>query len=191
VRGVKQFVCVMFSDVRGYTTRTERMGPEQVILFLNRYFEQVVARVHGRGGCVVSFMGDGIMAVFGAPKPLDNPCREAFAAAREMLTFVAELNRQFLAEGETPIDIGIGLNAGEAVTGHVGSSTRHDYTAIGDVTNVASRVEGLTKEAGYRVVVTRVVAEHLGQAEDLAPLGPMAIKGHTPVDVYGYNKVGG
>ena len=188
--GQKQFVCVMFSDIRGYTTRSERMTPEQVIRFLNRYFEQVVALIHANGGSVVSFMGDGIMAVFGAPKPLENPCREAFEAARAMLKFVEELNGQFRAEGEAPVDIGIGLHAGEAVLGHVGSSTRHDYTAIGDVTNVASRLESLTKEAGYRVVVSSVVAERLDGGAGLAFLGPMAIKGHSPVEVHGYDKAG-
>jgi adenylate cyclase len=164
------------------------MTPEQVIAFLNRYFERVVGLIHDRGGSVVSFMGDGIMAVFGAPKPLDNPCRDAFEAARAMLQYVGELNRQFAVEGEKSMDIGIGLNLGPAVVGHVGASFRHDYTAIGDVTNVASRVEGLTKETGYHVVVTRAVADFLG-ASDLVPLGPMAIKGHTPVEVYGYDKV--
>ena len=187
--GENQFVCVLFSDIRGYTTRSEGMTPEQVIRFLNRYFEQTVALIHVRGGAVVSFMGDGIMAVFGAPQPLGNPCREAFEAARAMLKFVAELNAQFRAEGEAPIAIGIGLHAGEAVVGHVGSSSRHDYTAIGDVTNVASRLESLTKEAGYKVVVSQEVAGQLGAVEGLTFLGPMAIKGHSPVEVYGYDKV--
>jgi adenylate cyclase len=186
--GENKFVCIMFSDIRGYTTRSERMTPEQVIQFLNRYFERVVAVIHDRGGGVVSFMGDGILAVFGAPKPLENSCREAFESARAMLEYVAELNVQFRVEGVAPMDIGIGLHAGEAVVGHVGSSTRHDYTAIGDVINVASRLESLTKEAGYRVVVSRVVAERLGAGDGLAFLGPMAIKGHTPVEVYGYDR---
>ena len=186
--GVNQFVCVLFSDIRNYTTRSEGMTPEQVIGFLNRYFERTVALIHERGGAVVSFMGDGIMAVFGAPKPLENPCREAFEAARAMLAYVGELNAEFQVEGVAPIQIGIGLHAGEAVVGHVGSSARHDYTAIGDVTNVASRLESLTKEAGYRIVVSHVVAGYLGGEAGLAPLGPMAIKGHTPVDVYGYDK---
>jgi adenylate cyclase len=186
--GVERFVCVLFSDIRGYTTRSEGMTPEQVIGFLNRYFEKTVALIHGRGGAVMSFMGDGIMAVFGAPKTLDNSCREAFGAAQEMLAYVAELNAEFRAEGVAPIEIGIGLHAGEAVVGHVGSSDRHDYTAIGDVTNVASRLESLTKEAGYRIVVSHVVAGQLGADAGLALLGPMAIKGHTPVEVYGYDK---
>jgi class 3 adenylate cyclase len=187
--GVNQYVCVLFSDIRGYTTRSEGMTPEQVIRFLNRYFERTVALIHGRGGVVVSFMGDGVMAVFGAPKPLDNPCRDAFEAARSMLAYVAELNGEFRAEGVLPIEIGIGLHAGEAVVGHVGSSARHDYTAIGDVTNVASRLESLTKEAGYRVVASSVVAERLGAQEGLDFLGPMAIKGHSPVEVHGYDKI--
>lgn len=187
--GINQYVCVLFSDIRGYTTRSEGMTPEQVIGFLNRYFERTVALIHERGGAVVSFMGDGIMALFGAPKPLENSCREAFEAARAMLEYVAQLNGEFRAEGVAPIQIGIGLHAGEAVVGHVGSSARHDYTAIGDVTNVASRLESLTKEAGYRVVVSHVVAGHLGTQEGLVALGPMAIKGHTPVDVYGYDKI--
>ena len=186
--GVNQFVCVLFSDIRGYTTRSEGMTPEQIIGFLNRYFERTVALIHDHGGAVVCFMGDGIMAVFGAPKTLENPCREAFEAAREMLKYVSQLNGEFRAEGVAPVEIGIGLHAGEAVVGHVGSSTRHDYTAIGDVTNVASRLESLTKEAGYRIVVSNVVAGQLGPDAGLAHLGPMAIKGHTPVEVYGHDR---
>jgi class 3 adenylate cyclase len=186
--GSKRFVCVLFSDIRGYTTRSERMTPEQVIRFLNRYFERAVALIHERGGAVTSFMGDGIMAVFGAPKPLDNPCREAFEAARALLDHVTEINSRLRAEGEAVMDIGIGLHAGEAVIGHVGSSARHDYTAIGDVTNVASRLESMTKEAKHHIVVSRVVAEKLGQADGLISLGPLAIKGHSPVEAFGYER---
>jgi class 3 adenylate cyclase len=186
--GVSRYVCILFSDIRGYTTRSETMAPEQVIGFLNRYFEQTVAVIHRHGGSVVSFMGDGIMAMFGAPNELDNPCAAAFEAGRGMLEYVAEFNARHRLEGEQPVEIGIGLHAGEAVVGHVGSATRHDYTAIGDVTNVASRVEGLTKEAGYRLLCTRAVAERLPERAALAPLGAMAIKGHSPVEVYGYAK---
>lgn len=187
--GVSKFVCVLFSDIRGYTTRSEGMTPQAVIGFLNRYFEQVVQLIHARGGSVVSFMGDGIMAVFGAPKPLANPCAEAFAAAREMLDYVRQFNAESRAAGETPIEIGIGLHGGEAVVGHVGSTLRHDYTAIGDVTNVASRLEGLTKEVAYRLVCSKTVAEKLSDPQLVTCLGPMAIKGHSPVEVYGYDKI--
>jgi adenylate cyclase len=186
--GSKRFVCVLFSDIRGYTTRSERMTPEEVIRFLNRYFERAVGLIHERGGAVTSFMGDGIMAVFGAPKPLDNPCREAFEAARAMLDHVTEINSRLRAEGEAAMDIGIGLHAGEAVIGHVGSAARHDYTAIGDVTNVASRLESMTKEARHHIVVSRVVAERLGEEAGLVLLGPLAIKGHSPVEAFGYER---
>jgi class 3 adenylate cyclase len=186
--GASKHVCVMFSDIRGYTTRSENMSPEAIVGFLNSYFEDIVALIHEHGGTVVCFMGDGIMAVFGAPNPLDNPCSNAFEAGRKMLEHVAEFNARHRAEGEAPVEIGVGLHAGEAVIGHIGSSSRHDYTAIGDVTNVASRLEGLTKEAGFRLVCSKTVAESLGAADQLTYLGPMAIKGHTPVEVYGHHK---
>ena len=187
--GASKFVCVLFSDIRGYTTRSECMTPQEVIRFLNRYFEEAVRLIHARGGSVMSFMGDGIIAVFGAPKPLENPCQSAFDAARAMLEYVAVLNERFQAEGDAPVEVGFGLHAGEAVIGHVGSSARHDYSAIGDVPNVASRLEGLTKESGYRIVASRAVAEQLAERNDLSFLGPMQIKGHTPVEVFGYGRI--
>jgi class 3 adenylate cyclase len=124
--------------------------------------------------------------MFGAPNILENPCLAAFEAGCDMLRHVERFNAQAAGRGEQPLEIGVGLHAGDAVVGHVGSSTRHDYTAIGDVTNVASRLEGLTKEAGVRLVCSKTVVDHLPQPTELAPLGPMAIKGHTPVEVYGY-----
>jgi adenylate cyclase len=186
--GSRKTVCIMFSDIRGYTKRSEGLSPEQVIQFLNRYFDTVVSLIHAHGGCLVSFMGDGIMAVFGAPKPLDNACRAAFDTSVAMLEFVTTLNKELVAEGTAPIDIGIGLQYGDAVMGHVGSAVRHDFTAIGDVTNVASRLETLTKEVGYRVVVSKLVADQLCSPTGLVALGPLAIKGHSAVDVYGYDK---
>jgi class 3 adenylate cyclase/CHASE2 domain-containing sensor protein len=187
--GANKYMCVMFSDIRGYTSRSEGMRPEEIIGFLNRYFEQVVNLIHARGGTVICFMGDGIMAVFGAPKPLDDPCAAAFATARDILAYLPEFNAGSRAAGEAPVEIGIGLHAGEAVVGHVGAAARHDYTAIGDVTNVASRLEGLTKDTGYRLVISKVVADQLRDVDNLVPLGPQAIKGHTPVEVYGYDKI--
>ncbi|MEK6591638.1 MAG: CHASE2 domain-containing protein, partial [Pseudomonadota bacterium] len=179
--GEKRFICALFSDIRGYTARSESMTPEDVVSFLNRYFEEAVALIHARGGTVTSFMGDGIMAVFGAPNALDNPCLAAFEAGRDMLRHVARFNAQAAGRGEQPLEIGVGLHAGDAVVGHIGSSTRHDYTAIGDVINVASRLESLTKEAGVPLACSRAVVDNLPQPAALAHLGPMAIKGHTPV----------
>lgn len=184
--GEKRFVCALFSDIRGYTARSEGMTPEEVVGFLNRYFEEAVALIHARGGTVTSFMGDGIMAVFGAPNTLDNPCFAAFEAGRDLLHHVACTNSQATQRGERPLEIGVGLHAGDAVVGHIGSSTRHDYTAIGDVINVASRLESLTKEVGVPLACSKAVADNLPRSVVLRQLGPMPLKGHTPVEVYGY-----
>ncbi len=186
--GEHRYVCVLFSDIRGYTTRSEGMSPEEIVGFLNSYFEDVVGLIHGHGGTVTSFMGDGIMAVFGAPNALENPCEAAFSAGRDILAQVARFNAQ-ADPGAQPVEIGVGLHAGYAVVGHVGSSTRHDYTAIGDVTNVASRLEGATKGAGYRLVCSDEVASRLGNRSMLVPLGPVSIKGHSPVEAHGCDRV--
>jgi len=190
IDGAEAEVCVLFSDIRGYTTRSEGMKPSETLAFLNRYFEGVVGIIHEHGGTVISFMGDGIMAVFGAPKPLAKPGQAGFDAALAMLANVEALNPSLRSEGVDPIAIGIGLHSGTAIMGHVGSRARHEYTAIGDVTNVASRLESATKEVGYRIVCSREVAEQLARGEELVALGPISIKGHAPVEAFGHTLVG-
>ncbi len=187
--GTSTFICALFSDIRGYTTRSESMRPQQLVAFLNEYFEQVVNVIHAHGGTVVTFMGDGIMAIFGAPKPLVNACESAYRASKDLLGYVTEFNARSAERGEAPIDIGVGLHAGTAVVGHVGSSSRHNYTAIGDVINVASRLEGATKDVGYRLVYSKAVKDMLRTSDVGAHLGLQKIKGHTPVDVYGYERI--
>jgi class 3 adenylate cyclase len=187
--GVKQFACVLFSDIRGYTSRSEHRSPEQTITFLNSYFEQIVPIIHEHGGIVISFMGDGIMAAFGVPKPLPNPCMAAYETARAMLEHLRLLNAELAAGGEAPLQIGVGLHAGEGVAGHIGAATRHEYAVIGDVTNVASRLEGVTKEVGYHLVCSRAVVDRLADRGNLVPLGARAIKGHSPVEIFGYDRV--
>ncbi|MEO6171826.1 MAG: adenylate/guanylate cyclase domain-containing protein [Arenimonas sp.] len=187
--GTRKFVAILFSDIRGFTTRSESMTPEAGIQLLNRYFECVVEKIHDNGGAVINFMGDGIMAIFGEPKPLDNPCAAGFEAAKAMQAALAVLNEQLKTEGITPIEIGVGVHAGEVVIGHMGSSNRNDYTAIGDAANVASRVEGLTKDVGYSIVCSKIIIDALVDNTGLVPLGPQPIKGHTPVEVYGWGKL--
>jgi class 3 adenylate cyclase len=187
--GEQRYVCLLFSDIRGYTTRSEGMRPKDLLDFLNGYFDGVVEILHRHGGTVACFMGDGVMAVFGAPQALENPCGDAFRAAREMLANLEGVNARLQGQGLAPIDIGIGLHAGDAVLGHVGGRQRHDYTAIGDVTNVASRLESATKDAGFRIVVSEEVAARLPQGEGLVPLGPLQLKGHTPVVAFGFAPV--
>lgn len=189
--GVVKFVCILFSDIRGYTTRSEGMSAPEVVVFLNRYFDRVVDCIHAHDGAVFCFMGDGIMAAFGAAKPLPNPCQSAYDAARDLVENVVALNREICAEGEKPIDIGIGLHAGMAVVGHIGSRDRHDFTAVGDVTNVASRLESVTKEAGYQIVVSSEVVRMVKHDPALVDLGCVEIRGHSPMQAYGRGAVTG
>jgi class 3 adenylate cyclase/CHASE2 domain-containing sensor protein len=180
-------VCVLFADIRDYTAISEHMTPEDVINFLNRYYKGVVQAIHDEGGSVISFMGDGIMAVFGAPNKLDNPCIAALNTSRAMLKAVEQLNLMAAASNSPQFNIGIGLNFGTAVMGHVGTSDRHDYSAIGDVTNTASRIEGLTKRFGLSIVCARSVYETAGRPADFHSLGEQGVRGRSPIEVFGIN----
>ena len=178
-------VCVLFADIRDFTTRSEGARAEAIADLLNRYFATVVAEIHAQNGTVDKFMGDGIMAFFGAPAEQAHPSQAALTAARGMLNGVARLNRELEQEGVEPIRIGIGLHAGEAVIGHIGSAERQEYTAIGDTVNIASRVEGLCKTTGCAIVCTQAVFE-AAAPEGAESLGEYPIKGHTPIEVYGW-----
>ena len=184
--GERREVCLLFSDIRGFTTLSESLPPEEVTRLLDRYFGRMVAAIHAHGGTLDKFMGDGIMAFFGAPQAREQPCADAFAAARDMLAALAEFNRELAGEGRPPLAIGIGLNYGAAVVGYIGAADRHEYTAIGDVVNAASRIEGLTKEAGYPLLVSRAVLERLPGSDGFVPLGERAIKGRAAVEVFGW-----
>ena len=186
--GKRALICVMFTDIRGFTPRSEAMTPEAVVDLLNRYFAEVIECVHRHHGTVAQLMGDGLMAFFGAPNPLDNPSRAAFEAAQEMFGALAALNRRLQADGIDPIEIGVGLNTGLAIVGHVGAQSRHEYTATGDVVNVAARLEVLTKEIGYPLVCSEPVEVQLGDDIKLTALGTHNIKGHSSIPVYGWRK---
>ncbi len=184
--GERREICLLFADIRGFTTLSESLPPEEVTRLLDRYFSRMVAAIHAHGGTLDKFMGDGIMAFFGAPQPRDNPCDDAFAAARTMLAALAEFNGELAGEGRTPLAIGIGLNYGAAVVGYIGAADRHEYTAIGDAVNTASRIEGLTKEAGYPLLASRAALDRLADRDGFVPLGEMAVKGRAAVEVFGW-----
>jgi len=164
-------VCVMFLDVRNFTAFSEQRTPEEVVDYLNALFDFMIESVNAHGGIVNKFLGDGFMAVFGAPLRGENDCRSAVETALEIVDKLERL----VAEGTIPkTRIGIGIAAGKALVGNVGSSERKEYTVIGDVVNVASRVEGLNKELGAQILVTYRVFEACGldlpSAEATAPL---------------------
>lgn len=185
--GTRKYVCMLFADIRDFTSRSESTSPEEVIALLNAYFTEMTAAIHKHGGTVDKFIGDGIMAFFGAPQSLECPDKNALEAAQEMLLRLQHINRELQARNVEPIRIGIGLHSGEVLVGNVGSESRNEYTAIGDVVNVASRIEGLTKNLGYPVVCSDVVAQAVGEAGGLVELGLQAIKGHSAVAVFGWN----
>ena len=187
VHGTRRKLVVLFSDIRGFTSLSEKMEPEEIIQFLNRYLAEMSEAIQMHGGTIDKFMGDGIMAFFGAPKPHDDPGPRAFAAAPETLRRLQELNAAFQEEGSAiELRIGIGLHYGEAVVGNIGSSDRNEYTAIGDVVNTASRLEGLTKSAGYPVVLSEQMAQTILPDVTLDDIGELPIKGRAPVHVYGW-----
>ncbi|PAP78530.1 adenylate/guanylate cyclase domain-containing protein [Rubrivirga marina] len=147
-------VCVMFLDVRGFTTFAEASEPEAVVDFLNRFFGLTVDAVTSRGGIVHQLLGDGFMAIFGAPLSTPDDCTHAVEAA---LDIVARVEAEVAAGELRPTRVGIGLHAGDVVAGTVGSAQHKEYKVTGDVVNVASRVEGLTKDLDAQVLATGAV----------------------------------
>ncbi|MCU7834757.1 MAG: adenylate/guanylate cyclase domain-containing protein [gamma proteobacterium symbiont of Taylorina sp.] len=186
IHGKKQQVCMLFSDIRNFTGISEKMQPEDIIKFLNIYLEAMTEAIQNNEGTIDKFMGDGIMAFFGAPKILKNPAANAFAAAQDKLKKLQLVNQEFSHKDMPELKIGIGLHLGDAVIGNIGSEKRNEYTAIGDVVNTASRLEGLTKQAGYPIVVSEDVIKALPNTVEFDNLGEMPVKGRSPVPVFGW-----
>jgi adenylate cyclase len=165
--GERMDATVMFSDLRGFTTFAEARDPEQVIEVLNRYLTAMSDAILDHGGTLVAYMGDGIMAVFGAPVAADDHADRALAAAREMLArlerFNAWIRERGLGDG---FKMGIGLHSGPVMSGNVGSARRLEYAAIGDTTNTAARLESMTKGTPYQLFVGEPTRALLRSAPD-------------------------
>ncbi len=183
-QGITQHICVLFSDIRGFTTLSEHLPPQEVVALLNDYFSHMTRIVHAHQGTVDKFIGDGLMAFFGAPNALERPEHNAVNAALQMVQALKTFNRDRAAKGLQTIQIGIGLHSGPAVIGHVGSVERHEYTAIGDTINVAARVEGLCKQAGMTILCTAPVARGITHPP-LIDLGLWPLKGRSDMAIYG------
>jgi adenylate cyclase len=178
--GELQVVTVMFSDIRGFTTFSETREPDEVIEVLNRYLTSMTDVILRHGGTLVAFIGDGIMAVFGAPIAMDDHADRAYAAAREMAgPALAEFNQWLRSEGRGEgFRIGVGLNSGAVMAGNVGSQKRLEYTVIGDTTNTASRIEGMTKGTPHMIMLsdsTRAMMIH--EHPDLEEMEEMEVRG--------------
>jgi adenylate cyclase len=174
-------VAVMFVDIRGFTAAARTRTPQEVVDRLDAAFTVLVEIVDRNGGIVNKFLGDGFLALFGAP--LDDPDapRRAVTAAREMLAAIEQHN----IRSDWPLRIGIGLHLGHVVAGNVGSPRRKEYTVIGDTVNLASRIEGLNKEFGSQLLISDTVHQAIGDDVDAVPLGDVPIRGYEqPVRVW-------
>ena len=180
--GERRETTILFSDLRGFTSYSEQLAPDAVIEVLNRYLGEMSDAIMDHGGTLVAYMGDGIMALFGAPLEQPDHADRAVAAAREMLEVrLPRFNEWMEGAGMgRGFDMGIGLNTGVVMTGQVGSERRVEYTAIGDTTNTASRLEGMTKGSGHQVFIsdsTRAALQR--EVPDLELVGELEVRGRT------------
>jgi adenylate cyclase len=172
----------MFADLRGFTTLAESLAPARVIEVLNRYLSEMSDAILDHGGTLVAYMGDGIMAVFGAPLEQADHADRALGAAREMLDvrlprFNDWLRAEAISEG---FRMGIGLNSGHVMSGHVGSERRVEYAAVGDTTNSAARIEQLTKGTPHQLLLSGATKDALvSPPEDLIDVGETEIRGRV------------
>jgi class 3 adenylate cyclase len=176
---------VLFCDIRGFTGLVETQTPEQVIELLNTYYTLMFDAISGLGGVVNQIIGDGLMAIFGAPLPLEQPAAAAVAAALEMVGMMEQFSREQLAAGLPPLRIGIGIASGDMVAGYTGTQQRATYTCVGDTVNLAARLEAYTKEAGYAILIDAATQQALAGQLPTEPLGEVLLKGKAqPVPVF-------
>jgi len=181
--GKRQEVSVLFADIRGFTSLAERLEPEEVVRTLNDYLTLMTKVVFKRDGTLDKFMGDAIMAVFGAPIFFpDHPLR-AILAALDIRREIGALNLKREARGLEKVEIGIGINAGEVVTGNIGFEERMEYTVIGDNVNIAARLEGLAAEG--QILISQSIYEEVANVVMVKPLDPIRLKGREkPLQIY-------
>jgi len=174
-----------YCDLRGFTTLSDRLPRDQIIDLLNAYFDVMAAPVEARGGDIVKFIGDAMLAIFRAEEPSDTPevCRRAIDAAQEAVTQMAALNEARRAEGQDTIDFGLALHFGEVMFGNIGAPSRLDFTVVGPAVNLVTRIESLCPTLGSRVLLSADVARHGG--ERVKRRGDFTVKGlDRPIDVF-------
>jgi adenylate cyclase len=185
VGGQNKEVTVFFSDIRGFTSYAENRTPEEVVSMLNDYFEVMVAIINRHGGVVDKFIGDAIMAVWGAPKETSQDTENAVRACIEMRRSLVELNDRQKAKGRPPILIGMGLHTGRAISGTIGSHERMEYTVIGDTVNMTSRIESSTKAFGTDFLVSQSVMDKVQDKFLVEMAGKATVKGKAePLNLY-------
>lgn len=183
--GARRHMTVLFSDIRGFTTMSEKGTPEDVVAQLNQLFTRMVAVVFDHRGTVDKFVGDMIMALYGAPLDDEGHAEHAVQTALAMIKTLQEMNLEWAAQGKPQLDIGIGINTGEMIAGNVGSETIMSYTVIGDAVNLGARLESLNKDYGTRIIISEATRQELKGRYDIHPLGDVIVKGKSqPVAIY-------
>ena len=181
--GENQTVTILFSDIRGFTRMSEKMEPHAVVELLNEYFSEMTDLIFDSGGTLDKYLGDGIMAVYGAPLPKPDDALRATQTAMEMQRALAALNRDWESRGQQPLRMGVGVNTGPVTAGNIGSAKRMDYTVIGDAVNLASRL--CSNAAGGQILVSESTHLQLNGRIPGQRLEPIRVKGkETPVELY-------
>jgi len=181
--GVNQTVTILFADIRGFTAFSEKESPEKVVGLLNRYFSQMSEIIFAHGGTLDKYIGDGLMAIFGAPNATPEDAKNALKTAVTMQRRLATLNKELEAENLVHVNVGIGLHTGIATIGYIGSDRRSEYTAIGDTVNLASRLE--SNALGGQILVSDATAQAGGDSFTFTPHKSLAVKNRLqPVSLF-------
>ncbi|MGR9091232.1 MAG: adenylate/guanylate cyclase domain-containing protein [Gammaproteobacteria bacterium] len=183
--GRRLYGTVMFCDIRGFTALVESQPPEETIELLNAYYALMFEAIAAHSGVVNQMIGDGLMAIFGAPHPLPEPALAAARAAIAMLEMLEKLNARRARQGKAQIQIGIGIASGEMIAGYTGTEDRATYTCIGDTVNLAARLEAHTKVAGNAILIDEATRDAIAQRMPTSALGRVTFKGKSaPVEVF-------
>ncbi len=180
--GVNQTITVLFADIRGFTSISEKENPEKVVSLLNKFFSAMTDIIFANGGTLDKYIGDGLMALFGAPTATEEDALNSVKAAVTMQKKIRELNPELRAEGLPEISMGIGLHTGEATIGYIGSDKRSEYTAIGDTVNLAARLQ--SNASGGQILMSDATAEACGNRIPFTEREPLTVKNRVqPVNV--------
>jgi adenylate cyclase len=183
--GSKETVSILFSDIRGFTSLSEHADAEVVVKILNHYLGNMTEVILKKNGTIDKFIGDAIMAIWGAPIKSETYSADAVNAALEMLEKLNDVNAWLLDQGLFPLDIGIGINTGEVILGSIGSEQKADYTVIGDNVNLAARLEGITKTYSCKIIIAESTCQQAGDQIPCALVDMVRVKGkEKPIKIF-------